>query len=94
MATTAVGATSSVTRTVSATVAGDSPGPPKSSEWHTSSPAALAAAVDWRRSAMENDLPNPASISSAAVSMPKSTDVQPAALSRRNTSGWLARGCR
>ena len=46
MATTAVGASSSVTRTVSATVAGVSPGPPNSSEWHTSSPAALAAAVD------------------------------------------------
>ena len=56
MATTAVGATSSVTRTVSATVAGVSPGPPKSSEWHTSRPAALAAAVDARRSAMRERL--------------------------------------
>ncbi len=79
MATTAVGATSSVTRTVSATVAGVSPGPPKSNEWHTSRPAAFAAAVDARRSPIVNDLPNPASSSSAAVSMPKSTEVQPAA---------------
>ena len=94
MATTAVGATSSVTRTVSATVAGVSPGPPKSSEWHTSIPAASAAAVDSRRSAMVNDLPKPGSTASAAVSMPKSTEVQPAAASSRNTSGWLTRGCR
>ena len=94
MATTAVGATSSVTRTVSATVAGVSPGPPKSSEWHTSRPAAFAAAVAARRSAIVNDLPKPGSSSSAAESIPKSTEVQPAARSSRKTSGWLTRGCR
>ena len=92
MATTALGAISSMTRTVSATVSRVSPGPPKRSEWQKSMPARLQADEAARSSSTVKLLPRRASMASLALSVPKSTAMQPASASRSKSEGSFITG--